>query len=74
LSKADAKQLDSTRFLLTWHSVNGEPLSYVMRTQIGAGPLELLKLRGFRMPERIFVVGEPGTVPALPPLPPELQS
>jgi type VI secretion system protein ImpL len=73
LGKADMKQLDSTRYQLTWNTTNGEPLSYVMRTQVGAGPLELLKLRGFRMPERIFIVGKAGVVPVLPPLPPELQ-
>ncbi|MGR3906606.1 ImcF-related family protein [Burkholderia sp. SR8] len=73
LGKADMKQLDSTRFQLTWNIANGEPLSYVMRTQIGAGPLELLRLRGFRMPERIFIVGKAGVTPVLPPLPPELQ-
>ncbi|MDR0243586.1 MAG: type VI secretion protein VasK [Burkholderia sp.] len=74
LSKADMKQLDSTRYQLTWNAAAGEPLSYVMRTQIGAGPLELLKLRGFRMPDRIFIVGKVGAMPALlPPLPPELQ-
>ena len=52
------------------------PLRYVLRTQAGAGPLELLKLRGFRMPERIFVTGRAGalsTLPSLPPLPPEMQ-
>ncbi len=76
LSKADVKQLDSTRYQLTWNTENGEPLSYVLRAQVGAGPLDLLKLRGFRMPDRIFVVGKAGVMsamPILPPLPPELQ-
>ena len=73
LGKADVKQLDSTRYQLTWNEKTGDPLRYVMRTQVGQGPLELLKLRGFRMPERIFVVGKGGIVPTLPPLPPELQ-
>jgi type VI secretion system protein ImpL len=52
------------------------PLRYVLRTQAGAGPLDLLKLRGFRMPERIFITGRVGQIaglPSLPPLPPELQ-
>jgi type VI secretion system protein ImpL len=53
------------------------PLRYVLRTQAGAGPLDLLKLRGFQMPERIFVTGRAGVlaagVPSLPPLPPEMQ-
>ncbi|WP_324251859.1 type VI secretion IcmF C-terminal domain-containing protein, partial [Paraburkholderia saeva] len=52
------------------------PLSYVLRTQAGAGPLDLLKLRGFQMPARIFITGRAGQIsglPSLPPLPPELQ-
>ncbi|KWH14735.1 type VI secretion protein VasK [Burkholderia territorii] len=76
LSKADIKPLDSTGFRLTWRTGNGEPLSYVLRAQVGAGPIGLLKLRGFRMPDRIFVVGRAGvssTMPLLPPLPPDLQ-
>ncbi|WP_175755057.1 ImcF-related family protein [Burkholderia ambifaria] len=75
LAKAEVKPLDSTRYRLTWNA-DGVPLVYVLRTQLGAGPLELLKLRGFRMAERIFVVGKGGAVPSamsgLPPLPPEL--
>ncbi len=73
LAKADVKQLDSTRYQLMWNDANGDPLRYVLRTQVGAGPLELLKLRGFQMPERIFVVGKAGAAPMLPPLPTELQ-
>jgi type VI secretion system protein ImpL len=83
LAEADVKPLDSTRYQLIWNAPTPEnperePLRYVLRTQIGAGPLDLLKLRGFKMPEQIFItqggVGAsvPGT-PALPPLPPELQ-
>ncbi|MGU7770646.1 ImcF-related family protein [Burkholderia sp. MR1-5-21] len=76
LGNAHVKSLDSTRYQLTWNASNGEPLRYVLRTQVGAGPLDLLKLRGFRMPERIFVVGKAGVMPAfpsLPPLPQDLQ-
>ncbi|MCU9956995.1 type VI secretion protein VasK [Burkholderia sp. BKH01] len=76
LSKADVKQLDSTRYRLTWNTGNGEPLSYVLRAQVGAGPIDLLKLRGFRMPDRIFIVGKTGvvsTMSLLPPLPPDLE-
>ncbi|WP_341312350.1 ImcF-related family protein [Paraburkholderia sp. IMGN_8] len=63
----------------TGGTTNGDaasPLRYLLRVQTGAGPLELLKLRGFRMPERIFVTGRAGVIsglPSLPPLPPELQ-
>ncbi|WP_232454280.1 ImcF-related family protein [Burkholderia ubonensis] len=76
LGKADVKPLDSTRYQLSWNAPNDEPLRYVLRAQVGAGPLDLLKLRGFRMPERIFVVGKAGSQPAFlspPPLPPEMQ-
>ncbi|ANB77083.1 type VI secretion protein VasK [Paraburkholderia phytofirmans OLGA172] len=80
LSMAEIKPLDSTRYELTWNQPDAAPLRYVLRTQVGAGPLDLLKLRGFRMPERIFftqgfpsgVAGKAGSVPALPPLPPEM--
>jgi type VI secretion system protein ImpL len=52
------------------------PLRYLLRVHAGSGPLDLLKLRGFRMPERIFVTGRAGAISglsSLPPLPPELQ-
>jgi type VI secretion system protein ImpL len=73
LAQAQIKPLDSTRYELTWNEPNAAPLRYVMRTQVGAGPLALLKLRGFRMPERIFSVGKDAgalAAAALPPLPP----
>ncbi|OJA91764.1 type VI secretion protein VasK [Burkholderia ubonensis] len=76
LGKADVKPLDSTRYQLTWNAPTDEPLRYVLRAQVGAGPLDLLKLRGFRMPERIFAVDKAGAMsafPSLPPLPPDLQ-
>jgi len=66
LAKAHVKPLDSTRYELTWDQPDAAPLRYVLRTQVGAGPLDLLKLRGFRMPERIFTVGKAGAVPGLP--------
>ncbi|AQH03163.1 type VI secretion protein VasK [Burkholderia sp. KK1] len=34
------------------------PLSYIMRTDVGKGPLELLDLKGFVLPSRIFVKRE----------------
>jgi len=60
LASAEILQLDTTRYALTWRDgEDGPPLRYVLRPKIGAGPVELLKLRGFRMPERVFVIGEP---------------
>ncbi len=38
------------------------PLSYVMRTEAGRGPLEMLGLRGFVLPARIFVAASRGAI------------
>ncbi|KVD33476.1 ImcF-related family protein [Burkholderia ubonensis] len=51
------------------------PLTYLMRTDVGKGPLELLSLRGFALPSRIFVprASTPragGSASQPPPLPP----
>ncbi|EPX98870.1 MULTISPECIES: ImcF-related family protein [Ralstonia] len=73
LGRASVKQLDSTRYQLTWSAPYNEPLRYVLRTQVGSGPLELLKLRDFHMPEQIFSVGKGSIGPVLPPLPAELR-
>lgn len=45
------------------------PLSYQMRTEVGQGPLEMLALRGFVLPARIFVGGEPQALPRATPAP-----
>ncbi|CAB3751483.1 ImcF-related family protein [Paraburkholderia solisilvae] len=50
------------------------PITYVMRTDAGKGPLELLALRGFTMPTRIFAPAPTPTSAAMksagpPPLP-----
>jgi type VI secretion system protein ImpL len=76
---SDGVQAASAASGITGSATNGDaaaPLRYLLRVQTGAGPLDLLKLRGFRMPERIFVTGRAGAIsglPSLPPLPPELQ-
>ncbi|WP_322063014.1 hypothetical protein, partial [Paraburkholderia sp. J63] len=89
LEKAQVKPLDDSRFELVWNgaAASGDtkaasavaasdaasPLRYLLRVQAGAGPLDLLRLRGFTMPGRIFVPGRAGAISGLPPLPPELQ-
>ncbi|SAL80552.1 ImcF domain-containing protein [Caballeronia peredens] len=76
LGTARVRPLDSTTYALTFNQGNGFPLHYDIKTQVGAGPLDLLKLRGFRMPQRVFLVGKTAMLagaPALPPLPPEMQ-
>ncbi|WP_433705480.1 ImcF-related family protein [Paraburkholderia sacchari] len=92
LEKAQVRQLDDSRFELVWNgavasgdtkaasavaaSDAASPLRYLLRVQAGAGPLDLLRLRGFTMPGRIFVTGRAGVIsglPSLPPLPLEMQ-
>lgn len=41
-------------FNLSWKAQDGRPLNYTLRTEAGEGPLALLKLRNFRLPETIF--------------------
>jgi type VI secretion system protein ImpL len=50
------------------------PLSYLMRTDVGKGPLELLALKGFTLPNRMFIdkparVASANTSAGPPPLP-----
>ncbi|MDU3302530.1 MAG: type VI secretion IcmF C-terminal domain-containing protein, partial [Enterobacter ludwigii] len=57
LEKARTTPLDSSRTQLLWLTTDGHPLSMVLRSELGGGPLALLKLRNFRLPETIFAGG-----------------
>ncbi|EIN9272762.1 hypothetical protein LQD40_004633, partial [Salmonella enterica] len=37
-------------------TADGNPLKFVMRSELGDGPLALLKLQGFTLPGTIFSV------------------
>ncbi len=41
-------------YSLSWKAQDGRSLNYTLRTEAGEGPLTLLKLRNFRLPETIF--------------------
>lgn len=41
-------------YSLSWKAQDSRPLNYTLRTEAGEGPLALLKLRHFRLPETIF--------------------
>jgi len=56
LGQALITPLDASRTQLVWMSQDGNPLKFVMRSELGDGPLALLKLQGFRLPESIFNV------------------
>lgn len=44
---------------LSWRAQDGRPLNYTLRTEAGEGPLALLKLRNFTLPQAIFSVSAP---------------
>ena len=55
----------SSSYSLSWKAQDGRTLNYTLRTEAGEGPLALLKLRNFRLPETIFIttgVAEPDRV------------
>lgn len=59
LERAQVEQQDSARYVLTWapDQSAGTPLRVQMRSDAGAGPLEVLQLRHFSLPTRIFTAG-----------------
>ncbi|KWF63743.1 ImcF-related family protein [Burkholderia pseudomultivorans] len=79
LERAKVSQQDSARYLLTWTPDTGLglPLRVQLRSEAGAGPLDVLQLRHFTLPSRIFVTGAAKagaklSATNLPPQPPPL--
>lgn len=56
LEKAKVSKLDESSYRLALDTPDGLTLSWILRTQLGSGPLALLKLRGFSLPSKIFIV------------------
>ena len=54
LESASVKPLDSSRYELIWKTPDEHNLRFILRTQLGGGPLTLLKLRNFTLPPRVF--------------------
>ena len=57
LERAQVTALDDsdTHFSLVLKAPDGLPLTWHLRTELGAGPLALLTLRGFTLPKHIFL-------------------
>jgi type VI secretion system protein ImpL len=57
LEKARITSLDDgdSRYRMVLKAPDGLDLTWHLRTELGAGPLTLLKLRGFRLPKEIFL-------------------
>ncbi|WP_085247102.1 ImcF-related family protein [Gilliamella mensalis] len=54
LESASVKPLDSSRYELIWKAPDERKLRFILRTQLGRGPLTLLKLRNFTLPKKVF--------------------
>ncbi|MBY4765911.1 ImcF-related family protein [Burkholderia ambifaria] len=59
LERAKVTQQDNARYLLTWapDTSQGIPLKVQLRSEAGGGPLDVLQLRNFTLPIRVFVTG-----------------
>lgn len=59
LERAKVTPQDSARYLLAWtpDQSQGIPLKVQLRSEAGAGPLDVLALRHFSLPQRIFLTG-----------------
>ncbi len=49
-------------YSLSWKAQDDRPLNYTLRTEAGEGPLALLKLRNFVLPDTIFVTSGGTTI------------
>ena len=56
LEKARVEPLDKARYQLDFPLSDGLTARYILRTTAGEGPLALLKLLQFKLPERVFVM------------------
>ncbi|XKM12790.1 ImcF-related family protein [Orbaceae bacterium ac157xtp] len=54
LESAFIRQIDASRYELVWKLPDERKLKYILRSQLGEGPLTLLKLRDFNLPKNVF--------------------
>ncbi|CND47662.1 type VI secretion IcmF C-terminal domain-containing protein [Yersinia intermedia] len=45
-------------YTLRWKTSGGLPLIYILQTEVNEGPLVFLKLKGFVLPEEMFLTGQ----------------
>ncbi|MEM6160682.1 ImcF-related family protein [Erwinia sp. P6884] len=65
LDQGKRQQLDRSQWMMSFTAPDGRTLQWVLRSQLGKGPLALLDLRGFTLPEQIFSVDSEATAQAL---------
>ena len=65
LDLSKRQQLDRSQWMMSFTAPDGCTLQWVLRSQLGKGPLALLDLRGFTLPDHIFSVDSAATAQAL---------
>ncbi|SAD11091.1 ImcF domain-containing protein [Enterobacter cloacae] len=65
LDLSKRQQLDRSQWMMSFTAPDGRTLQWVLRSQLGKGPLALLDLRGFTLPDHIFSVDSAATAQAL---------
>lgn len=65
LDQGKRQQLDRSQWMVSFTAPDGSTLQWVLRSQLGSGPLALLALRGFTLPDQIFSVDSAATARAL---------
>ena len=65
LDQGKRQQLDRSQWMMSFTAPDGRTLQWVLRSQLGKGPLALLDLRGFRLPDQIFSVDSASTAQTL---------
>lgn len=65
LDHGKRQKLDRSQWVMSFTAPDGRTLQWVLRSQLGKGPLALLELRGFTLPDQIFSVDAAATAQAL---------
>lgn len=65
LDQGKRAQLDRSQWMMSFTAPDGSTLQWVLRSQLGKGPLALLELRGFTLPDQIFSVDSATAAQAL---------
>lgn len=65
LDESKREQLDRSQWMMSFTAPDGRTLQWVLRSQLGSGPLALLALRGFTLPDQIFSVDSAAMAQAL---------
>jgi len=65
LHQGKRQQLDRSQWMMSFTAPHGQTLQWMLRAQLGKGPLALLDLRGFTLPDQIFNLDTAASAQAL---------